>query len=148
MIVTENIPFVIGSLLSKFKKLESPETVSRASAVAVLPELRERIHEEGKTTTGAQIGEYDNAYLRLRQRKYNRTADKTVVASLTRQLENSYILKATEKGYTIGVATPLSEKKIQWLTEKYGIIWELTEQEKQIALNAATETANRILNES
>ena len=130
--ITDNIPMVIGSLLSKFKELENPETISRASALAVIPELRERIHVEGKKSDDSQIGEYSIPYLKLRQRKYNRTADRKVIGSLTRQLENSYVLKATDKGYTIGVATPLSEEKIQWLTDKYGVIWQLTETERKI----------------
>jgi hypothetical protein len=145
MQITDNIPFVIGSLLSKFKELENPETISRAAALAVMPELRERIHEEGKKSDNSQIGEYSILYLKLRQRKYNRTADKKVIGSLTRQLENSYILGPTTKGYGISVATPLSQDKIQWLTEKYGIIWQLTESEKNIAYLAAVETANKIL---
>jgi hypothetical protein len=147
MEITSNILDVIVDLGIKFKELGSPETVSRASAQAVLPELRERIHVDGKDSNGAEIGEYSNSYLKLREKKYHRNSDKKVIASLTRQLENSYVLQATDKGYTIGVATPLSEQKIQWLTDKYGLVWALTENEKTIAFNAAIETTNRILNE-
>jgi len=147
MEITSNILDVIVDLGIKFKELGSPEQVSRASAMAVMPELRERIHVDGKDSKGAEIGEYSNSYLKLRQKKYNRTSSRTVIASLTRQLENSYILSADEKGYNIGVATPLSEQKIQWLTDKYGLIWELTEAEKTIAFNAAIQQTNKILNE-
>jgi hypothetical protein len=147
MEITSNILDVIVDLGIKFKELGNPEQVSRASAMAVMPELRERIHVDGKDSKGAEIGEYSNSYLKLRQKKYNRTSSKTVIASLTRQLENSYILSADEKGYNIGVATPLSEQKIQWLTDKYGLIWELTEAEKTIAFNAAIQQTNKILNE-
>jgi hypothetical protein len=147
MEITSNILNVIVDLGIKFKELGNPEQVSRASAMAVMPELRERIHVDGKDSKGAEIGEYSNSYLKLRQKKYNRTSSKTVIASLTRQLENSYILSADEKGYNIGVATPLSEQKIQWLTDKYGLIWELTEAEKTIAFNAAIQQTNKILNE-
>jgi hypothetical protein len=145
--ITSNILDVIVDLGIKFKELASPESVSRASAMAVMPELRERIHVSGEASDGSKIGEYSNAYLKLRQSKYNRTSDKAVIASLTRQLENSYVLSADEKGYSIGVATPLSEEKIQWLTDKYGLIWQLTDNEKQIAFNAAIETTNKILGE-
>ena len=147
MEITSNILDVIVDLGIKFKELGNPEQVSRASAMAVMPELRERIHVDGKDSKGAEIGEYSNSYLKLRQKKYNRTSSRTVIASLTRQLENSYILSADEKGYNIGVATPLSEQKIQWLTDKYGLIWELTEAEKTIAFNAAIQQTNKILNE-
>ena len=143
--ITDNIPMVVGSIMAKFSELSNPETISRAAALAVMPELRHRIHVEGKKTDGSPIGIYDNAYLRIRQKKYNRTSDTEVIASLTRQLENSYVLQATEKGYTIGVSTPRSIEKIQWLTEKYGIIWQLSEGELNMAKIAATETAKQLL---
>lgn len=146
MTITDNIPFVIGNILAKFRELDNPETVSRAAAIALLPELRHRIHVEGKKTDGSAIGTYSNSYLKLRQSKYNRTSDSTVIASLTRQLENGYILKATEKGYTIGNASPYNDEKIQHLEEKYGAIWQLTEKERELTQIVANETTLVIMN--
>jgi len=146
MEITSNIPFVIGNILAKFRELDNPETVSRAAAVAVLPELRHRIHVEGKKTDGNEIGTYSNSYLRIRQKYYNRTADTSVIASLTRQLENGYVLKATENGYTIGNASPYNEDKIKHLEEKYGTIWVLSQRENEMAQIAAKDTALRIMN--
>ena len=146
MEITSNIPFVIGNILAKFRELDNPETVSRAAAVAVLPELRHRIHVEGKKTDGNEIGTYSNSYLRIRQKYYNRTADTSVIASLTRQLENGYVLKATENGYTIGNASPYNEDKIKHLEEKYGTIWVLSQRENEMAQIAAEDTALRIMN--
>ena len=60
MDITSNILDVIVDLGIKFKELGNPETVSRASAMAVMPELRERIHVNGETSTGSQIGVYSN----------------------------------------------------------------------------------------
>lgn len=146
MQITSNIPFVIGSILAKFRELDNPETVSRAAAIALMPELRHRIHVEGKKTDGSAIGTYSNSYLKLRQSKYNRTSDSTVIASLTRQLENGYILKATENGYTIGNASPYNDEKIQHLEEKYGAIWQLTEKERELTQIVANETTLLIMN--
>lgn len=140
MQITSNIPFVIGTILSKFRELDNPETISRAAALAVLPELRNRIHVEGLDSKGAKIGTYSNSYMKVRER-YNRTADKNVVASLTRQLENNYTLKATENGYTIGNTSPSNDEKITHLEEKYGDIWLLTEKEQEITRIVAEETA-------
>ena len=67
MTITDNIPFVIGNILAKFRELDNPETVSRAAAIALMPELRHRIHVEGKKTDGSAIGTYSNSYLKLRQ---------------------------------------------------------------------------------
>jgi hypothetical protein len=146
MTITDNIPFVIGNILAKFRELDNPETVSRAAAIALLPELRHRIHVEGKKTDGSAIGTYSNSYLKIRQSQYNRTSDSTVIASLTRQLENGYILKATEKAYTIGNASPYNDEKIQHLEEKYGAIWQLTEKERELTQIVANETTLVIMN--
>ena len=146
MTITDNIPFVIGNILAKFRELDNPETVSRAAAIALMPELRHRIHVEGKKTDGSAIGTYSNSYLKLRQSKYNRTLDSTVIASLTRQLENGYILKATENGYTIGNASPYNDEKIQHIEEKYGAIWQLTEKERELTQIVANETTLLIMN--
>lgn len=146
MTITDNIPFVIGNILAKFRELDNPETVSRAAALALMPELRHRIHVEGKKTDGSAIGTYSNSYLKLRQSKYNRTSDSTVIASLTRQLENGYILKATENAYTIGNASPYNDEKIQHIEEKYGAIWQLTEKERELTQIVANETTLLIMN--
>jgi len=146
MTITDNIPFVIGNILAKFRELDNPETVSRAAAIALLPELRHRIHVEGKKTDGSAIGTYSNSYLKIRQSQYNRTSDSTVIASLTRQLENGYTLKATENGYTIGNASPYNDEKIQYLEEKYGAIWQLTEKERELTQIVANETTLVIMN--
>ena len=149
MIVVDNMDMVLASMMRKVSELSSPESVSRAAATAVMPEIRERIHVDGKNEKGAEIGEYSLSYLKLRQRKYNRTSDSKVVASLTRQLENSYILGVVGKeSYGISVATPLSFDKIKWLTEKYGEVWMLTENEQKIAFDAAASQAIKVLNES
>lgn len=149
MKISDNIPFVIGRILGKFNALENPETVSRAAAAAVLPELRERIHERGQMSDGSQIGVYSNTYLKYRQKPGKdhpqRSADPNVILSLTRALENSYVLAATEKAYTIGVDNPDSVKKIGWAEEKYGVIYELTNEEKKTALIAANATAEKLL---
>ena len=145
MQITDNIPFVIGTMLAKFRELDNPETISRAAALAVLPELHDRIHVKGLNSKGSKIGTYSNSYMKVRER-YNRTADKDVVASLTRELENGYTLKATDNGYTIGNTSPSNDEKIKNLTEKYGDIWQLTEHEIEITRIAAEATSQAILN--
>jgi hypothetical protein len=163
MTIIDNIPFVVGNILAKFRELGNPETVSRAAAVAVLPEFRNRIHVEGKKTDGSAIGTYSNSYLKLRQRPpYNRTSDPDVIASLTRQLENSYVLVATEKGYTIGLndaqgkskatAPPpnnkvvTGEQKIRHIESMFGIIWQLSQKELDQTQLVAQNTAIALMN--
>ena len=148
--ITSNISFVIGSMLSKFAEIENPEYVSRAVATALMPEIRERIHERGENSNGQQIGTYSNSYLRMRQRKpYNRTADPEVIASLTRMLELGYVLAPQQKSYTIenlGNKIPNDTKtKTDYLEERFGPIWQLTERERLAALEVASIEAQLIL---
>lgn len=141
-----NIAEVTAKLIGMINAIANPDTVSRAVAVAMMPQIRERIHVEGKNSNDQQIGTYSNEYLKRRQKKFNRTSDSDVIASLTRQLENSYVVAADDKGYTIGVATPLSAEKIKWLEERYGTIWNLTQNELQQSLTVAVEETNKLLN--
>jgi len=85
MEITSNLTSVIGDILGKFALLGNPEYVSRAVATAVMPEMRKRIHVDGKNSKDSQIGVYSNSYLKLRQKKYNKTSDNKVIASLTKQ---------------------------------------------------------------
>lgn len=144
MQIVSNIPMMIAGLMRKFNELENPETVSRAVAVALQPEIRNRIHVEGKNSQGNAIGEYSNTYLEYRKKKGR--MENTVVASLTRQLENSYTTQATDKGYTIGFTSPGSEEKVKHLEEKYGTIWALTESESEMVKLVAEDTAAQLLN--
>ena len=58
MEITSNLTSVIGDILGKFEQLATPQTVSRAVATAVMPEMRKRIHVQGKNSKDSQIGVY------------------------------------------------------------------------------------------
>lgn len=149
MEITSNLTSVIGDLLGKFSELGNPDTVTRAIATAMMPTIRKRIHVEGKNSNGGTIGEYtSNAYLRLRAKKYNRF-ETSVIASLTRQLEGGYVLGATKDGYTIDNLGNKIENdaktKTEYLEDRYGKIWDLTEAELQEVLLIANEETKKIM---
>lgn len=144
MTLTSNISTIVSGLIANIKQLDNPETVSRAAAAAVLPELRERIHERGEKPDGSQIGTYSNSYLRLREREGKGT-DASVIISFTRALQNGYTLAATDDGYTIANISPDGDMKVGYMIEKYGDIWQLSETEQNMALIAANETAKALL---
>jgi hypothetical protein len=144
MTLTSNIKSVISDVIANIGQLDNPETVSRAAAAAVLPELRERIHERGERPDGSKIGTYSNSYLRLRAREGKGT-DANVIISFTRALQNGYTLAATDDGYTIANISPDGDMKVGYMIEKYGEIWKLSETEQNMALIAANETAKQLL---
>lgn len=114
----------------------------RPVALDVLDMMTERIHEEGKAADGSQIGEYNNRYLKLREKKYNRTADKKIIVSLTRRLKNDWGVLATERGWGIGFLNkqkgkktePVSSDKMKYVEEmKNKKIAKLSDAELQFA---------------
>jgi hypothetical protein len=148
MEITSNLTSVIGDILGKFALLGNPDTITRAVATAMMPTIRKRIHVEGKNSSGGQIGVYSNAYLRLREKKYKRF-ETDVIASLTRQLEGGYVLGATKDGYTIdNLGNKIdndNKTKTEYLEDKYGKIWDLTEKELQDVLLIANEETKLIM---
>lgn len=58
-------------LLAKINALiDNPDQILRQVALAVLPELRHRVHVEGKDSAGNQIGTYSPEYMKLRTGNY------------------------------------------------------------------------------
>ena len=144
MTVQIDISGVLAGLESKLQA----EMVMRSVSVAMLPVIKERIHVEGKAASGNSIGTYSNAYLRLRQRKLNRTADSDVIFSATRQMENDFTVVATSKGYGLGYNNSLNFDKAKWLEEKYKKkVFGLTEEERTQVLEVAEFEAAKMLNE-
>lgn len=121
----------IAGLSQKFITLQQADTLLRDVAIGMQAETRERIHEKGQKGDGSQIGEYKPSYLKLRQsKKYNRTADKTIVLSLTRQMENDYkVIALSKNAYALGFDNKFNADKADWNEKRFGKVWALTEQE-------------------
>jgi hypothetical protein len=130
--IRTNIPIVTASIMKKLGIIADKEYLLRPVAFDVITLMTERIHEDGKASDETQIGEYSNSYLKQRQNKYKRTADKKIIVSLTRQLENDWSVIATEKGYGIGFLNPLNFQKATWVEQNKGkTIFKLSEKEKE-----------------
>lgn len=138
-----NIKEVSTRLAGKLKSLqpggEANDKMIREVAITEAALMRERIHEKGQDASGAQIGTYTPAYLKVRVNKHNRTADPRVILSLTRQTENDFTSgpqnpdpTKTNKGYGIGYKNPENFNKSQWCEETYGKpIFQFTTQERE-----------------
>ena len=115
--INTNIAEVSERLIEKLNKLKDRDYLLRPVCFDLLELMKKRIHEEGKKSDGSAIGQYSNSYLKTRQKKYNRSSDKKVVISLTRQLENDFSVIATEKGYGLGFKNIFNLKKATWLQD-------------------------------
>lgn len=139
--VSSNIGQVAANLTAKLKEFQGSikDKVLRTVAITELAEVKVRIHQEGKKADDSQIGEYTNPYLKLRQTKYNRTSSPTIIFSLTRKMENEFVVIGTEKGYGLGWLDSKEGKnsvsnfdKSKFLEERFGKVYKLTEKEKSL----------------
>jgi hypothetical protein len=71
---TSNVSQVVRLAVKKVEGLASDQLL-RTVAFAVLPELKKRVHIDGKASDGSQIGTYSPSYMALRTGNYQ-NADK------------------------------------------------------------------------
>lgn len=103
--ISSNIGAVASSLTAKLKEFQGQikDKVLRTVASDTLASVKVRIHQEGKNAADSEIGTYSSAYLKYREKKpFNRTDDTKIIFSLTRKMENEFVVIPTEKGYGLG----------------------------------------------
>lgn len=143
--INTNIAEVSNRVARKLDRLKDREQLIRPLCFDLIELMKKRIHEDGKNSSGSQIGTYSNEYLKRRQKHYNRSADNRVIVSLTRQLENDWSVIATEKGYGIGFKNSFNLQKARWVEAKKGVIFSLTAQENQYAIDFIAFKTNEAL---
>lgn len=129
----------------------------RLVAVNALPQVKHRIHTEGRDASGGQIGTYSPGYMAVRTGKfkrgskvtrgknkgearpsYNRTDDTKVILSLTSKMENEFVVIADGTRYGLGFLTTDSAQKARYCEATYQkTIYALTTEEKGSALTTA-----------
>lgn len=80
--------------------------------------------------------------------RFNRTGDSTVVASLTRQMENDMKVISLSGGYGIGFSNKHNYDKSQWVEGTYkmkGKIFALSAEEKQAVIDIAQKFTDAVL---
>ena len=139
MPVTTNIDAIINNLEAKLNDA-TKQFVMLEVATALLAPVKSRIHNDGVASDGSEIGTYTNAYLKERQ-KYNRTGDRKVVLSLTRQMENDFSVQAVgNNSYGLGYNNAENYNKAKWNDNRFGhIVFALTKEEETIATQIAKE---------
>lgn len=124
--------------------LENQEPILLAIASSLLAEVAYRIHTQGLRGDGSPLGVYKNSYMKIRE-KNNRTDDKKVVASLTRQMENDFSVVAVNGAVGLGFKNKENFKKAGYIETMYpGTYSRLSEQEENIIIEAANAYINDI----
>jgi hypothetical protein len=73
--VSTNINVIVKAKLEQIQALKSnPDAILRAVAMAVLPEMKRRVHVDGKDSSGSQIGNYSKGYMVVRTGNYRDAA--------------------------------------------------------------------------
>lgn len=71
IVITSNISQIVGVKLEQIRSLKNnPDPVLRTVALAVLPQMKYRVHVEGKDSAGGQIGIYSPGYMIVRTGNY------------------------------------------------------------------------------
>ncbi len=77
--------------------------------------------------------------------QYNRGPDRTVIASLTRQMENDLVIVPTRTGYGLGYNNQENYKKVGYLEDTYRKkIFAMTAGERTMAIETARAEIDRI----
>jgi hypothetical protein len=146
--IKSNIGVVSERIKAKLDILKDKEYLLRPVCFDVIELMTKRIHVDGKNASEQQIGSYQNAYLKLRQKKHSRSADKKIIVSLTRQLENDWSVIATQNGYGVGFLNAFNLQKARWVEEnKNQKIFSLSKSEQDHALNRIQELVKTALND-
>ena len=144
--VKTNIDKVMQKIASKFDLLKDREYFLRPLAIETIPNMKERIHRDGKATDGGAIGTYSSGYMRERERN-NRSKDTKIIVSLTRQLENDWAVIGTSRGYGIGFNNVFNAQKSRWVEEiKKRIIFNLSAEEQEYIRLRITELTDAAFN--
>lgn len=145
--VKSNLSQVNDLIQQRVAQLANPETILRPLCFDLIDLMTKRIHVDGNGSDGSPIGQYSNKYLKLRQNKFQRSADKKVIVSLTRQLENNWSVIPTPKGYGIGFLNPFNLQKARWVEQqKRTEIFSLSANERDYAIEFINEKVNETLN--
>jgi hypothetical protein len=75
--VTTNISSAIDSINAKIAALTNVDALLRTVAVNMLPEVKERIHTEGKAADGNGIGTYSKGYMAVRTGQFKSNGEVT-----------------------------------------------------------------------
>ena len=136
---SSNMASVLNTVSLKLTELDI-KRMTNEQATTLLAVMRDRIHVRGEDSNGTQIGTYTPKYIKYARKKAGRGTDNKVILSLTRQMENGYLLVELPNGTGIGFTTNEDFLKAGWCEETYGKkIFSPTAEEKELVNQIAAE---------
>ena len=124
--------------------LAQTDSLLREIATSMETVTRTRIHEQGIKSDGSQIGTYSPSYLELRREQKDRS-NTNVNLVFTGDMEKDYkIIPISDTEYGLGYTDDNNADKAKWITERYGRIFALTDDELDQVRNIIKEYLNKL----
>jgi len=151
---SSNLNQVASSIIGELKSIansngEARDQMLRTIALDTVAQMKQRIHVDGLNSDGKPLGEYTNAYMRIREDN-NRGSSRKVIFSLTRQMESDFNIVGGSgaSGYSLGFKNPDNADKAEWLQDKpkFGKTYAPTEAEVAHMVVVAEQFINDLLN--
>lgn len=122
------------------------DKLMRIMAFNILALMKLRIFTQGRKADGNAIGEYSDKYLQVRQKQYNRTGDRKIILSLTRQMENDLKVDKLPNGeWGIGLSNAANDAKADANEQRFGAVFALTADEEAQMEVVISEELKRLL---
>jgi len=129
----------LKDLTDSLLSLEETDSLLREISSTLLAEMSDRIHDRGIKSDGTQIGTYSNTYLEYRIEQGKGSAS-NVTLFFTGQMQLDFnVAPIGENAYGLGYSNSLNFDKANWAEDRFGIIFEPTEQEFQQIEDVAAE---------
>jgi 5'-3' exonuclease len=124
--------------------LAQTDSLLREIATSMETVTRTRIHEQGIKSDGSQIGTYSPSYLELRREQQDRS-NTNVNLVFTGDMETDYkIIPISDTEYGLGYTDDKNADKAKWITERYGRIFALTDDELEQVRDIIREYLNKL----
>lgn len=137
---------------ANFQNATDANKVLRTAVIAVVPEMKQRIQNDGKNSGGVKMrtkssrkyGAYSKAYGRFRNKKGRQTA--IIDLTFSGAMMDSLIAGPTgPKSYGVSFLGPDEFDKASYNEKRYGAIFDPSKYEMQVSLDIINRTAQKIL---
>ncbi len=145
MIVVTNISQVILSEIEKLKSLGDADKVTRSVAFDTIALVSDRVQQQGKKANGELIQSfYSKDY--SKKRSSNGLQTSFVDLTFTGDMMVDFLPMQDNLGnWGAGFISDRNAQKARWNEERFGTIFELTNQETDIVEKAIQENIDKIL---
>lgn len=135
----------LEGLLKRMNTLLRDNLAERNMAISMLPITHSRIFEQGKDSSGGDIGTYSKSYLKQR-RKNNYPNSSKVILQATRQMSNDFSVVLEDNFVGLGFKNQLNADKSAWAEGTYGKdIFSHTKNEVSRSVSLLRKEVNRLI---